>query len=163
MSTVAAITAVQIAAGAAVVGAAASIKSGIDQQAAASEQRKTEEKARKVSNARTRLENQKSIRQRIAAQRIEEGELVQGAEAGGVAGSSSLFGSVGSSQSSASGDIGFANARIAANQGASDIRSAGARRAGGLASSAATFGTIANVSSLFQNSQNNAALGKLIT
>jgi hypothetical protein len=158
MSTVAAITAVQVAAGAAVVGAAATIHSGIEQGKAQKAQVKAEKRAREVENAVSRVETAKATRQRISQQRIEQGNLEQGAEASGVSGSSSLFGSVGSSASSASGDIGLAQARLSGATGAANIRSAGAAQASGHFRNAAISTGIASVSSMFVNPTRNAQI-----
>jgi hypothetical protein len=147
-----------VAAVAAVVGAVATVASNRQSAKAAKATRKAEERARRVENAVSRLENQKAIRRRIQEQRQEEARLTQQAETAGVSGSSALLGSVGAGLTTAASDIGFARARFAGFQGASDIRSAGARRAGGFQQRAATFGTVATVSSLFSNAQSNQAL-----
>ncbi len=155
------ITAGGLALFATVLSAGATVASTRKTAQAAETTRKSEERARKVTNAVSRLENQKAIRRRIAQQRVETAEVTQGAEAAGVAGSSSLFASVGSLQTSAAADIGFARSRLAGSQGASNIRAAGAKKAGGQLASAAQFGAIASVSGLFTNAQNNRALGSV--
>ncbi len=155
------ITAGGLALFASAVGAGATIASTRKSAQAAQTTRKAEERARRVSNAVSRLENQKAIRRRIAQQRVQTAEVTQGAEAAGVAESSSLFASLGSIQTSAASDIGFAQSRFAGLAGASGIRAAGARRAGPLQEQAAQFGAVAGVSSLFSNARNNQALGSI--
>ncbi len=146
-----------VAAVAAVVGVVATVASNRKSAKAARATRKAEERSRRVENAVSRLENQKAIRRRISERRQEEAQLTQQAETAGVSGSSSLFASVGSAQTSAASDIGFARARFAGFQGASNIRAAGARKAGGLQRQAGQFQTIATVSSLFQNAATSGA------
>ena len=152
-----------VAAVAAVVGTVSSVASSRKQAKASKTQREGEEAARRVENATSRLANQREIRKRIAAQRIEQGNLEASAESSGVAGSSSLFGAVGGSQASAAGDIGFARARFSGSAGAAGIRGDAASSASRSLESAQQFGTIAGVSGLFSNAKNNVAIGKLIT
>ena len=136
--------------------AATTVATAVQTKKAGTKTRRAERKARQIENAVGRQENARAIRQRIAKSRVEQAELIQGAEAGGVAGSSSLLASVSSSQSTTAGDIGSAITRQAGSAGAANVRSAGARSASGNLNKAANFGAIGSVSSLFTNSENNA-------
>ena len=136
--------------------ATASVATAVQTKRAATKTRRAERKARQIENAVGRQENARAVRQRIARSRVEKAELIQGAEASGVAGSSSLLGAVSSGQSTAAGDIGSAITRQAGSIGAANARSAGARSASGNLSKAGTFGAIGSVSGLFTNADNNA-------
>lgn len=138
------------------------VASSVQEKKAATKTRRAERRARQVENAVSRFENQKAIRQRVAQQRGERAELEQGAEAAGVAGSSSLLGAVSSGQSTAAGDIGLALTRASGAAGAASIRSAGAKSASGNLAKAGLFGAGSSVSSLFTDVDTAKKLGSLI-
>lgn len=83
-----------------------------------SQQRKAqraEEKRDAVGEAQAQLENQRNIRQAIAASRLQQAQVQAAGQASGGTGSSGLAGGLGSAQTQVASNIGFARQTAAAN------------------------------------------------
>ena len=78
---------------------------------------KAQEKADDVSRAQAQLENQRRIRQAVAATRIQQARLLSASEGQGAGDSSAVQGGLASSQGQLGANIGFARQTQGANAG----------------------------------------------
>lgn len=138
--------------------AVATVGGGIEQRKASKTSARAEKSARQLENRKAALVQQRQKQRQVADLRIARARQEAGAEAGGVAGSSSVQGAIFSSTSQAAGNIGFAETQFRLGAQAAGIRSAGARSANRSLSRASTFGDVAAVSSLFGDPTRNEAL-----
>lgn len=111
----------------------------ISQKRAAKAQRKGDA----INRAQAELENQRNIRQSIAASKLQRAQLVAAGETqtGSFGGSSAVTGALGAAKTQAGANIGFANQVAGANAGVNrqfDL-------ANKFASNAQTFGAVAKL------------------
>jgi len=136
------------AAGAVAVGSAAIAVGGTAASVQSSRRaQRAQEKADRISSAQTEIANQRSIRQNVIRSRVQQAQLqAQGqAQTGTFGGSSAVTGALGSAQTQAGANLGFAQTSMAAG-GAINRQAMSARRH---SSNAATFGAIAQLPGQF--------------
>jgi len=104
------------------------------------------EKGDRINKAAQEISNQRNIRRNIVAARAQQAQLIaSGQAAGGGFGSSNIQGALGSAQSQAASNLGFANTQIAAGNALNETRET-QRKAVGAAN---TFGAIASLPGQF--------------
>ena len=110
-----------------------------------------------IQNAKDKLERQRATRKRVQKLRIDNARTANAGASVGALGSSSVQGALGSSTANAGGDIGFSQAIGGANFGIASAQNRAATAINKGNEKAATYNTIASVSSLFGNVANNQA------
>jgi hypothetical protein len=100
------------------------------QYKAAQAQNKAQDRAAKMERRAAEIENVRRARRGVAERRIQQAEILQGAAATGMRGSSAVSGAVGSLTTQTASSIGAANTQLAANIGANRALIKGAKTAG---------------------------------
>jgi len=106
---------------------------------------KAQDKADSVGRAQAEIENQRSIRQAVAAGRLQQAQVAAAGQAQGAGDSSGVQGGIGSAQTQAASNIGFARQTQAANAGINRLNN----QAGQSLARGATFQAIGNLPGQF--------------
>ena len=136
----------------AVIASVSAVSSGVAGALSASAANKAQRKAGKLERAQAQINQNREIRRAIAAKRLQQAELLQGAEALGTRTNSAVSGAVGSLSTQTAANIGFSNTQFGTQRAQSTILQSGATRAARFGGVSSLFGGISSASSTLSRS-----------
>lgn len=143
-----------------VISAGASLLGAIQQRRAGREERENRERANEVQNRQASIRRQRAIRQRLAAARVQQAEIVASGFAAGAPGASGVAGARSGISTDVAANVAASNVQFGLEQQrVGFLNQAGAARSSGIQAGAFSAG-IQGIAQPFTSTQSNVALSE---